>query len=416
MQLASTTTSGSPDVIIVGAGPAGTHTALHLLERGRSAVVLDKSHFPRSKPCGEFLAPECLPLLGELGLLDDTELAGAKIESMHLNGYGRSVTANFRHLEQFGRGPSHGLAVRRERLDTLALNAVRNRGGDVREGWSVTAPIFEGPRVVGVHGLRPNGETFELRAAFTVGADGLRGRIARALGPFQRVPWLDRMALSTRVPVLEDHSESKRLESGAEVHFEPGAFLAIAPVGEGEATLNVVVNRSRIHAGIDLRELVEAQIARCGDLSRRLGTLGVDRKISAIGPLAWTAKAVSAPGAALVGDACGYVDPVTGEGLYYAMRGAQILAVLLDDVLADRQSEREALHGYARQRREFAHRRFLALALQRALPRPRLAATALSILQLRPGLAHLAVGMTGRAIAPKTLLRPALWRTVLGAN
>lgn len=397
------------DVIVVGGGPAGSHLALRLLRAGRRVVLLDKRRFPRPKPCGEFLGPECLPLLEELGLLEETAAAGAEVRGMRLVGHGRETTATFDRFGRFAHGPRHGLAVRRERLDTIALEAVRARGGDVREEWSVSDLVREGGRVAGVRGRRPDGEPFELRAPFTAGADGLRGRTARALGGFERIRWLDHMALSAR-------ARTRGLRGRAEVHFDRGAYLAIAPVGGGWATLNAVVPRAWLGGGASPRELIEERIARSHDLATRLEPLPADVPISAVGPLAWRARRVVADGIALVGDACGYVDPMTGEGLYYAMRGAERLAHELVPALARGRVDARSLARYARSRREFAHRRTMALALQRVLPRPRLARAVLALLERRPGLAHLALGMTGRAIAPRALIHPALWREALAAD
>ena len=397
------------DAIVVGAGPAGTHTALRLVRAGRRVVVLDKSRFPRVKPCGEFLAPECLPLLDELGLLDGARRAGHAIASMRLSGYERDAVADFSRLTEFGSGPAHGLAVRRERLDAAAVDAVRAAGGEVREGWSVAGLVRRGERVCGVRTRRPDGEEVVLRARFVVGADGLRGRTVRELGGIERTRWLDRMAVWTRVP-------DRGLGDGARVHFAPGSFCAVAPVGDGEATLNVVVDRDRIPSRRGLRDLVSARLDASDGLRDRVGLPGPSADLFTIGPLAVRARRITAPGVALVGDACGYVDPMTGEGLYYAMRGAQLATEALVPALEGRVDEAAALRGYERSRREFAHRRTMALLLQRALPRPRVASGMLALLERRPGLASLAAGMTGRAIEPRELLRPALWREVLSAR
>lgn len=398
-------------MVVVGGGPAGAHTALRLLRAGRSVVVLDKARFPRVKPCGEFLAPECLPLLDDLGLLDAARRDGHPIEALQLFGYARTAVADLSRLTDFGQGPAQGLAVRRERLDTTALDAVRNAGGDVREGWSLlrltrNVGAAESDRVDGVVARRPDGEEERVTARFVVGADGLRGRVVRELGGVDHVRWLDRVALWARV-------RDRGLERTARVHLAPAAFCAVAPVGDGEATLNVVVDRATVPPRAGLSELVRSRLAASDGLLDLVDAPRDDAAVRAIGPFAVRARRITAPGVALVGDACGYVDPMTGEGLYFAMRGAELLATALDGTFAGRATEHAALERYERARREFAHRRTMALLLQRALPRPRVARGVLSVLQRRPGLASLAAGMTGRAIEPRELLRPSLWRDVL---
>lgn len=406
------TTRAPSDVVVVGGGPAGSHTALRLLARGARVTLLDKQFFPRQKPCGEFLAPECLPLLDELGLGAHARAVGARIESLRLFGYGHTTRADFTAFHRHAKGPDHGLAVRRELLDEHALDLVRSAGGDVREGWSVSG-LLRGPNsrspCIGVRGRRPDGSPFELRAGLVVGADGLRGRIAREIGRFERTRWLDHMALWARV-------RTKALGSSAGVYFAPGAFLAIAPVGDGWATLNAVVDRDRVRSAQDVQRLVRERIDGSAGLSALIHPLPEGAQVRSVGPLAFKAANATAPGVALVGDACGYVDPMTGEGLYFAMRGAELLASAWTPVVEGRAAPESGLAAYARARHEFAHRRFVALALQRVLRRPQLARRMLGLLQTRPGLAQLVAGMTGRAIAPGALLRPSLWREVAAAG
>jgi len=122
----------------------------------------------------------------------------------------------------------------------------------------------------------------------------------------------------------------------------------------------------------------------------------------------------AAPGIALVGDACGFVDPLTGEGLFFAMRGAALLAASLDKALSFPKREMRALRGYERaRRREFGPRYALARLLQRGLHHRRLVETVLQSFERWPGLADLIVAWTGDFVEPRELLRPAIWSTAL---
>lgn len=400
------------DVLIAGAGPAGAHLAIRLARAGWSVALLDKQRFPRRKPCGEFLGPECLPLLEELGLLAPLEARGARrIDGLRLFGHGQRACGRYGGLGHGTLDLGHGLAVPREELDLLAVRvAEREPGVELLLGHALGELLREADgRVVGARVRDPSGEKRELRAAFTIGADGLQSRVARGLGVWRRVGWLDRFALSTRVARAD-------LGAQAEVHFVPGGYLAIAPVSAARATLNLVVERNglpRGHAG--LRAFLEAHLALAPELCERV-RLEPEERILTCGPLASATSAQTFDGAALLGDACGYVDPLTGEGTYFAMRGARLLAECLADALHARRADRAALVDYDRARaREFRHRRALGFLLQRGLRHPALVRGVLQLFAARPRLADLLVGMTGSGVRPRALLAPSTWLDVLRA-
>jgi flavin-dependent dehydrogenase len=252
-----------------------------------------------------------------------------------------------------------------------------------------------------VRATDPAGARLELRAPFTIGADGLRSRVARALGAWEPLRWLDRLALVARVPCagLDEH---------AEVHFLRSGYVALAPTGPGMATLNLVVDRTDAPRGrAALPGFVAEHVAQAPELARRIALPRDPRELGVVGPLAARTRAQAFDGAALVGDAAGYVDPVTGEGMYLAMRGAALLAESLDAALRAGRTDAAALRGYERaRRREFGHRRTLGLLLQRGLRHPRVVATVLSVLAARPALAELLLGLTGTAAKPGELLSP----------
>lgn len=401
------------DLAIVGGGPAGAHLALRQAAAGRSVVLLERRVFPRAKPCGEFLGPQCLPLLEEVGLLDDVRRAGARtIGGLSLFGYGHRVDGRFGTIASAHEAFTNGLALGRERLDEIALRAAAARGVCVLEGHSVRGLVRDANgAVLGVDALDAHGEPLTVRARTTIGADGLHSRVAHALGVVERVPWLSRLAITTRV-------EGFTLDGRAEVHFIRGGYFALSPVEGGASRVNLVVDlaapgggRSRI-AGC-FRE----HLQRAPDLCDRLAPhLGEAQHFDALGPLATRTRAQVFDGAALVGDACGYVDPLTGEGLYFAMRGAELLHTHLELAAARGRTGATALSGYARARtREFGHRRALAFLLQRGLRSPRVAAGVLAVLAARPRIADVLLDTTGSALAPRALLLPSVWLDVLRA-
>jgi flavin-dependent dehydrogenase len=129
-----------------------------------------------------------------------------------------------------------------------------------------------------------------------------------------------------------------------------------------------------------------------------------------IGPLAYTTRAQTFPGLALVGDACGYVDPVTGEGVFYALRGAELLAESLTRALEAGRQDRASLMSYRRARtREFAPRRALALTLQRGLRHPALVRAGLARLEAHPRWMDLLIAVAGDYVPLRELARPSVW-------
>jgi flavin-dependent dehydrogenase len=121
-------------------------------------------------------------------------------------------------------------------------------------------------------------------------------------------------------------------------------------------------------------------------------------------------------GAALVGDACGYVDPVTGEGIYFALRGAQLLAPVIEGALQSGEVRAGALRAYARARRaEIGPRLLAARLLQRGLRHPWLVERVLALLAARPRLADLLVAVAGDYVPGLELLRPSVWWHALRA-
>ncbi len=398
------------DVIVVGAGPAGSHLAMHLARRGYQVTLLDRKRFPRPKPCGEFMSPECLPLLERLGLREDMlHLRVPKVRGMKLYGYGVETHGRYEDARPVASSLSHGHAIRREVLDQQSfLAASRTPGVRALVGHGVRGLLRNGDgAVLGVDALDPEQCPVELRAAFTVGADGLRSRVARELGVRRKIPWLTKFALVARFSGVapQDH---------AEVHFVPGGYLAACPVDSGLFTVNAVVDQADLPAGRGaIQDFLSSRIAMAPLLAAKIGNASPRGPILTCGPLAGTTTAQIFDGAALVGDACGYVDPVTGEGIFFAMRGAEMLAETLDNALRAGRTDRGALRGYARARAvEFKPRYALARLLQRGLRHPRIANMVLRLLAAKPRLMDLLVAVTGDQVSPRRLLRPGVWLNV----
>src|SRR5256885_9679115 len=166
------TTRERAKVGVVGGGPAGRALAFALARSGVSVTVLDRAHFPRSKPCAEYLSPQASRILAEMGVLDDVERSGAaQLAGMVIRApNGTRVVGEFAGCSVKG-FRDRGLSVRREILDAILLNAARAAGADVREATHVVDVIRDNAgRARGV--LTASSE--RITADLVVGADGLR--------------------------------------------------------------------------------------------------------------------------------------------------------------------------------------------------------------------------------------------------
>lgn len=379
------------DAIVVGGGPAGSATAARLASGGHRVLLLDRADFPRRKPCGECLNPAAVAELEALGALSALRAGSPE----PLGGWRISVHggASFR-----GRFPSGtpGLAVRREVLDSLLLDHARTAGAEVRAGWRVEDVTREEGVVVGVTGRGDGGEE-ELRARVVVGADGLRSVVVRRLDMLRRAPRLRKVALTAHL------AGPLPFRGHGELRVFPGGCVGVAPLGEGVANATVVVDAAR--AG----ELSADPGAFFDRTLESLGIRGPERveEVLATGPFDWPTRAAVADGALLVGDAAGYYDPFTGQGIFRALKGARLAAGVLDRALRGGDTSRRALRAYDRaQRSAFGPGRALQRLIESVVSRPALLDAAAARLDRAPRAADALVRVAGDLWPVRRLLDP----------
>jgi flavin-dependent dehydrogenase len=414
------------DVCVVGGGPAGSAVAWALARNGLDVVVLDKATFPRRKPCAEYLSPQAARLLDELGVLERLEASGATtLAGMRIVAGEAEFTGRFSSSLGFHPYRERGLAVRRERLDAMLLDAARHAGACVVESATVGEILREGDgRVSGVRArigadaaarghqqasARARGDALEVRTAHVVGADGLRSVVSRRLGLAHRLRWPRRFAFATHFAGVSG------LADVGEMYVYADGYCGLAPVGDGLANVAVVVTDARA-AGGDPAAFVDRWIAAHGALAVRFAGAARASDVLVTGPFASQARRAWAPGASLVGDAADFFDPFTGEGIYAALRGAELLAPYVVDAVAATRGGHPAraaaaLAAYDRCRRhEFGGKWRLERLIALAVAHPPLMAFAARRLAQRGDLADLLVGVTGDFVpAPRVLnLRYAL--------
>ena len=397
----------NPDVVIVGAGPAGSATAILLAERGFTVMLLDKAAFPRPKICGEYLSPEASRILDRLGGLKDADAAGAQ----PLSGI-RIIAPDGTRLD--GAYPTagpwrayrqHALAVPREILDALLLERARSLPVTVAERQRVTGLLVEGDRVVGLRAEDPEGRSYEVRSRLLVGADGRGSIVARALG-LLRPHRLRRMALVQHVGGLAG------FDGRGEIYVDPPDYAILNPVAPDRVNLGLVVPLRHAVAFRGRMEMFfHARLKQLRHLSPRLEGMRPVGRLRVLGPLAYRVDEPRHAGVALVGDAAGVFDPFTGEGLYTALRSAELLAETAHAALRGGQVSAEALAPYWRaRRRAFAAKERVTRVLQWVIARRRLATLTAHVLVRRPALLGTLMGVLGDFVPPGALLRPSLLR------
>jgi geranylgeranyl reductase family protein len=384
--------SAARDVVVVGGGPAGVASALILRQRGHDVLLLDRARFPRDKVCGESVSPGAWPILERLALAD----AVRRLEPQPIRGMTLVAPDATRFSGSYPDG-GLGFAVRRERLDACLLDAARGRGVEVHEA----ARVVGIQRADGFSRLFFEDEAGDRRATaarLVVAADGRQGVIAESLGLRAPHPRLRRFALRCHFDGVDGLSER------GEMHVVPGAYCGIAPLGQRAANVALVLDEGEMAAaGGDVAAFFARALGRWPEIQERLSRarpLGPPR---ATGPLAVAARRVSAPGVLLVGDAAGFFDPFTGEGITLALRSAELMAPVAD--LALRSGRLHDLSRYDRERDAATRDKFLVNRLiQRLLAWPALASQVARRLRRRPGLADRLVGIAGDLVPARDAL------------
>jgi flavin-dependent dehydrogenase len=363
-----------PDVAIVGAGPAGAVTALLLKRRrpGLRVLLLDAEPEPRHRPCGEFLGPHGVRVLAAAGLEPALRGTGAvPLHGLRLAAPHGSLAGDFAPV--LGRQPpsAYGYGVRRERLDRCLQEAAVAAGVELQRGARARAMHREGSA------WRMETETASIRTPLLIGADGRHSSVRREAG-LDAPPARRRYALACRARGVAPPPGGERR---GEMHLSPFGQVGLAPLGEGEVNLNLLLAESArplLRSGA--RRLMRAAIAATPTLSERCrgARLG---PVLATGSLPQGCSAATADGVALVGDAAGFWDPFTGDGMSLALRGAEALASCLERVEVGAGVPTAALARYAQAHaRMAARKRALSAPLEAVLDRRRLAERLIAVL------------------------------------
>ena len=390
------------DAIVVGAGPAGAATALLLSRGGARVLLLDRARFPRHKPCSEYLSPATTAILGRLdGVLEAVERAP------HAKVYGMKVVAPSGAAMCGRLAGAYSFALPRATFDTILLRAAARAGAVVREGTRVQDLLWDGRAVAGVVARAGDGKRETWRARVVVGADGLRSVVARRLG-------LLRASAPRRVAFTAHVAHVAGVDGVGELHVGETGYVGLGPVGEGVTTVALVVPLRSVRAGgTDYRAGLFAQLERFPGLAGRFDPRQLVRGVLATGPFAQWAERPCVAGALLVGDAADFFDPFTGQGIYAALRGAELAAAALLPALAAGNGSGSLSHAAlapyaAARRREFRSKWLFERLIALGIGWPALTNRVVRRLAVRPDLADLVVGAAGNIVPAARVLAPSV--------
>ena len=383
------------DVVVVGGGPAGSATALLLARAGVGVRVVERARFPRTKVCGEYLNGGAVDALERLGLLDAVRAVSAPLRGVRLVPPG-ALPATL----PFARA---SLACARDALDAVLLDAAIAAGANV-ERARVEELVFDEDHCTGVRVRTEEGALEERRARVVAGADGIGSVVARKLAltkPQRR---------SGRYAVGGHYAGFGAFDEHVEMYVGGGAYFALNPLSHIHANVMVVVPKERLTEwSRDVDAGVGGAAAALGRGVRSFeGATRVGPRVS-IGPLAHDVRRASVPGALLVGDAAGFLDPFTGQGVFLALTGAERAAKTILTALADSAREDDAFEGYARWRAsDVAWRRRLCASVALLVDVPLLARRAAARLARFPEAGATLLDALSGIVPPQRAFRPAV--------
>ncbi|MFF8266745.1 geranylgeranyl reductase family protein [Streptomyces sp. NPDC016562] len=345
-------------VIVVGAGPAGSAAAAYLARGGLDVLLLEKSGFPREKVCGDGLTPRAVAQLIRLGV-DISAPGWMRNRGMRWICEGNQVELDWPRL---GVLPDFGLTRSRHDFDDILASHARAAGARLRTGVKVSAPLIDrAGRITGVTASRgPDQEPVRYRAPLVVAADGASARTALAMG-LERDPSRPVAAAARRYYRSQARTNDPYLELWADLRC-PGTGLDLPgygwvfPLGDGRVNVGIGALPQRRRRPVDLRAALSHWLTRLPE-EWGIREENADSPLrSAPLPMGLNRRPQYRRGLLLVGDSAGMVSPWSGEGIAQAMEAAEVAAETIALAMARPEGPRRehALHQYPTE----IHRRY----------------------------------------------------------
>jgi flavin-dependent dehydrogenase len=305
------------DVLVVGAGPAGSIAATILARVGVRVRIVDRSTFPRDKLCGDTVNPGTLAMFRRLNVAGAIDACGLMVAGMRVTGE-HGVVIEGRYPDGVG-----GRALLRRHLDWMLLQDALAAGAQFEPAFTARRALVDAGCVAGVW---VSGRQFEgdLRARVTIAADGRRSTLAFGLGLARHPARPRRWAIGAYV---ENTALTTPPRDLGEMHVRSGRYIGIAPVPGGLTNVCLVKPWRPGDRGLrDPRTELLGELSRDAALRDRFAGARLVGAPAVLGPLAVEVGDASIDGLLLAGDAAGFIDPMTGDGLRFAVRGAELVA------------------------------------------------------------------------------------------
>lgn len=338
------------DVLVVGAGPAGSATAYYLAREGWHVTLVDRAHFPRSKCCGDGLTWGAVKSLSNIGVLPHLENA-QPVGGLRVYMEGRG-SRDFQYEDG-----SYGLVIRRKLLDDVILQAAKKAGAEFHPGTEVRTLLFSGHRVSGITTRSPSGPG-ELTARVIVAADGANSRLARQAGLGSTHPRSRGFAMRCYIEVPQPINTScmefmmPLVDRSSRVLASYGWVFPLSP-----SVFNLGVGVFSPEKQVNIRRLFEGFLRKQLKTPRFSDACVISKPVGAPLTFGFSPTNIHRPGLIAVGDAAGLVNPFTGEGIATALDSGEIAASCISNALRKSRANGVActLDEYpTRMRRRFA--------------------------------------------------------------
>lgn len=356
------------DVIIAGAGPAGSSAAIHLARNHIRVLLVEQKKFPRAKLCGEFISPECRRHFEALGVAEAMSMSGpASItETVFYSTRGHNVTIP---SSWFG-GPN-ALGLSRAVMDDVLLRRAEACGVAVLEGATITEPLFDGTQVSGVK-VKIDGREEEHRAPLTIDATGRARILKRKLNTHES-------RSKARLIAFKAHLRNTRVAPGAcEIYFYPDGYGGLSSIEGDVSNLCFITSAEQVKRHYSDPEMVVRETVMKN--RRAAYTLEQAQLESEWLSVSWERFGRQQPspakGLLAIGDAAAFIDPFTGSGMLMALESGELVAEV---IVRQRDSSSVEANYTAEYIQKFDARLRICGWLRRAAFKPRLAGLGIAL-------------------------------------
>ena len=316
----------STDVLVVGAGPAGSGAATWAARAGLDTMLVDAAIFPRDKTCGDGLTPRAIGELQRLGL-EDWLRAHTVNQGLRAHGFGQTLLLPW----PGGKLPNWGSAVARTELDDHLRTTAIEAGAHAIDGARAIDVRREGHRVAAVV-FRQGSETFEIECQRLIVADGVRSPVGKRLGREWHRETV--YGVAGRSYISSEMSDDPWISSHLELRGQAGEILSgygwIFPLGTGEVNIGVgTLATAKRPADLAIKPLMQFYADQRKHDFKLSGELRMPT--SALLPMGGAVSGVAGANWALIGDAAACVNPLNGEGIDYGLETGRFIIDVMSE-------------------------------------------------------------------------------------